>query len=82
MVAKKSKTTLGRAELKLESQQTQSIALGSAYATMKAISGEKTMANKWMQHIEACVKSGGKDCNAVKGIAAVYKKEIVGECNR
>jgi len=50
--------------------------LGSAYATMKAISGEKNMANKWMQHIEACVRSGGKDCDAVKGITAVYEKEI------
>lgn len=41
--------------VRLESQHTQSIALGTAYATMKALSGRKDMMNKWMLDIGKCV---------------------------
>lgn len=54
----------------------ESLALETAYTLMKVISGEKDKMNKWMVDIEKCVKSGGKDCEAVKSIAEVYQKEI------
>ena len=54
----------------------ESLALETAYALMKVISGEKVKMNKWMVDIEKCVKSGGKDCEALEGIAEVYHKEI------
>jgi len=82
VVVKKSKilgpNSTVAAELKLESQHTQSIVLGTAYATMKAISGEKNMTNKWMQQIEACVRSGCKSCDPIKGIAVVRTKNVNG----
>lgn len=54
----------------------EAIALGTAYATMKALSGKKNAMNKWLADIEKCVLLGGKNCNAVKGIGAVHGEEI------
>jgi len=61
--------------IRMELQHVQSIALGSAYAAMRAISGDRTLMKTWMVHIEKCVESGGNDCAAVKGIVEVYKKQ-------
>ena len=63
-----------KAELKAESAHTQSIVLGSAYATMKALSGDRKMMTTWMKDIENCVTHGGQACDPIKGIATVYAK--------
>ena len=60
----------GIADLQTDFQHTQAIALGSAYVTMKCLSGEKQAMNKWMKDIEKCVMSGGQNCAPIKGIAA------------
>lgn len=52
--------------VRLESQHARSIALGTAYATMNALSGKKDMVNKWMLDIEKCVEPGDKHSAAVK----------------
>ena len=62
--------------VKSDCEHTQSIMLGTAYATMKAVSGEKKLTSIWMKQIEDCVRSRGKQCNAVKGIGAVHDNEI------
>lgn len=45
---------------RMERQHGQSIALGSAYAAMKTMSGDKskTMMKAWMADIEKCVQFG------------------------
>jgi hypothetical protein len=64
-----------RIDLRAEIQHVQSIALGSAYVTMRALSGKKDMMASWMQDIEKCVRSDGKDCASVKGIANAQNKK-------
>jgi hypothetical protein len=62
-------------DLRTEIQGVQSIALGSAYVTMRALSGKKDIMASWMQDIEKCVRSDGKDCASVKGIANAQNKK-------
>jgi chromosome segregation ATPase len=62
-------------DVRTEIQGVQSIALGSAYATMRALSGQKDMMATWMQDIEKCIRSDGKDCASVKGIANAQNKK-------
>jgi hypothetical protein len=64
-----------RTDVRTEIQGVQSIALGSAYATMRALSGKKDMMATWMQDIEKCIRSDGKDCASVKGIANAQNKK-------
>lgn len=49
------RTTEDIADLRPETQLVRAIALGSAYVTMKSLSGEKQMMNDWMKVIENCV---------------------------
>lgn len=59
-------------ELKAELAHTQAILLGSAYAMMKVVSGDRKMMTTWMRDIENCITHGGQACNPIKGIATVY----------
>ncbi|CUS15085.1 unnamed protein product [Tuber aestivum] len=62
-------------DIKLGFQLAQSISIGTAYATAKAISGEKDAIDKWVVDIEKFFKSGGKDWDAVRGFVEVVGKE-------
>lgn len=65
-----------KVELIAQAQHTRSIALGSAYVTMKSLSGDRQMMKKWMAEIEPCIASDGVNCDPVEGIAAIAKHTI------
>ena len=60
-------------ELKVELAYLQAIALGSAYAMMKAQSGNHKMMTTWMRDIENCMALGGEACHPIKEVAIVNK---------
>jgi len=61
-------------DMKKEYLKTQEIALGSAYACLKAVSGEKEMTPTWMSQIHACIQSGGGEtaCEAIRKIPTAH----------
>ena len=61
---------IARVEKKIKAgmQHVQASPLGSAYATMKSLSGKKRMMNQWMDDVTRCIASGGESCAAVKVI--------------
>jgi len=56
-----------------EAQDTQSIALCSAYATVEEFSGNYSMIQKLPAHMESCAASGGAKCDPVKRIVAAVR---------
>ena len=70
------KLDAAKVELTAQAQHLQSIALGSAYATMKTLSGEPRMMQKWMSDIDGGIASGGVNCYPIQRIAAVSKQKI------
>lgn len=65
-----------RHDIKQESGNTQGIALGTAYACLKGLSGESEMVPTWISHIDTCVKSGVTTCEAVKNIPTEHANQV------
>ena len=59
-------------EIKQASVNTQKIALGTGYACLKAVTGEKKLVPTWISKIDACVQSQGTDCQGVIDIPTAH----------